>query len=34
MQDAIHRDIPPHVLDEWRAALMIPRRGHDSTLEW
>jgi hypothetical protein len=34
MYDAIHRDIPQHVLDEWRAALFIPRRGHDSTLEW
>jgi uncharacterized protein DUF4158 len=34
MHDAIHRDIPPHVLDEWRAALSLPRRGHDSTLEW
>jgi TnpA family transposase len=34
MHDAIHRDIPPHVLDEWRAALFLPRRGYDSTLEW
>jgi hypothetical protein len=34
MHDAIHRDIPQHVLDEWHAALFIPRRGHDSTLEW
>jgi Domain of unknown function (DUF4158) len=34
MYDAIHRDIPPHVLDEWRAAQFLPRRGHDSTLEW
>jgi hypothetical protein len=31
---ASHRDIPPHVLDEWRAALFLPRQGHDSTLEW
>jgi hypothetical protein len=27
MQDAIHRDIPSHVLEEWRAALFLPRRG-------
>ena len=27
MQEAIHRDIPPHVLDAWRAALFLPRRG-------
>ena len=34
MHDAIHRDISQHVPDEWCAALFIPRRGHDSTLEW
>jgi hypothetical protein len=27
IQDAIHRDIPSHVLEEWRAALFLPRRG-------
>ena len=26
MHDAIHRDIPSHVLEEWRAALFLPRR--------
>jgi len=34
MHEAIHRDIPYPVLDAWRAARFIPRRGHDSTLEW
>jgi hypothetical protein len=27
VQDAIHRDIPSHVLEEWRAALFLPCRG-------
>jgi hypothetical protein len=34
MYDAIHRDIPQHVPDEWRAALFLPRRGHNFTPEW
>jgi hypothetical protein len=34
MHDAIHRDIPPHVLDEWYLALFRPHRGYASTLEW
>jgi TnpA family transposase len=34
MLDAIHRHIPPHVLDAWQAALFVPHRGHASTLEW
>ena len=34
MGDAIHRQIPPHVLDEWYLALFRPHSDHASTLEW
>jgi hypothetical protein len=33
MGDAIDRQIPPHVLDEWHTALFRPHSDHASTLE-